>query len=216
MSQETFIAGMQSTLGRSVRVRQGQPDRGDLLEYFQAIGDLHLAVEQYTEYARSFYVHTMFVPGDRDGDVSWPGGSCDRWSEINSRPRHQSRRIIDCEGYAYLAGQLLGAAGWRVRGYQVIFRPATQTSPLDSHLVAVLEHPEDSANRLFIGTTRPSPSAVTEANRLWPGSTFDVQYGSIEPDARRAIRAATEYVEDESPREVAPMRLRRSVAPPPL
>ena len=100
MSRESFIADMQSVLGHSVRLRHGQPDRNDLIAYFCTITDRARAVELYTEYARSFYVHVMFVPGTRDDDVSWPGGSCDRWSEVVRRPRHQSQRVIDCEGYA--------------------------------------------------------------------------------------------------------------------
>lgn len=216
MSQESFIADMQATLGRGVRLQRGQPNRSDLLEYFRSLGDLSRAVERFTEYARSFYVHISFVPGSRTGDVAWPGGSCDRWSEITARPRHQSQRIIDCEGYAFLAAELLGAAGWRHLGYQVIFRPATQTAPMDYHLVAVLEHPYESANRLYVGTARPSPSAVTEASRVWPDAAFDVQYGPIASDARRAIQTAIEYLDDEAPREVVPLRQRRLVTPPPL
>jgi hypothetical protein len=174
------------------------------------------AVEAYTEYSRSFYVHIMFVPPSGSDDVAWPGGSCDRWSEIVQRPRHQSRRVIDCEGYAYLAAELLSAAGWRLLGYQVIYLQPTQTSPWDYHLVAILENPVDTTDRLFVGTAHPSPSAVTEAYRLWPEGGFNVHYGAIEPNARRAIQSASEEGADTAPREIAPMRLRRSVVPPSL
>ena len=215
MSRESFIADMQSVLGHAVRLPHGQPDRADLLAFFRTVTDRDRAVELYTEYARSFYVHVMFVPGNREGDVSWPGGSCDRWSEIVRRSRHQSQRVIDCEGYAYLAAELLSAAGWRLLGYQVIYLIATQSSPFEYHLVAVLENPSDSSNRLFIGTARPSPSAVTEGFRLWPDASFNIRYGPIEPDARRAIQSVTQDVATDTPREVAPMRQRRSVMPPP-
>jgi hypothetical protein len=215
MSRESFIADMEPVLGHAVRLPHGQPDRADLLAFFRTVADRDRAVELYTEYARSFYIHVMFVPGNRDGDVAWPGGSCDRWSEIVRRPRRQSQRVIDCEGYAYLAAELLSAAGWRLLGYQVICQLPTQSSPIDYHLVAVLENPSDSSNRLFIGTAHPSPSAVTEGFRLWPNASFNIRYGPIEPDARRAIQPVTQDVATDAPREVAPMRQRRSVMPPP-
>ncbi len=216
MSRESFISDMRTALQREIRLSNRQPDRRDVLDYFRGLHDRQRAVEIYTDYARSFYTHAMFVPGTRDGDVRWPGGSCDRWSEVVSRPRYQSQRIIDCEGFAFLASELLGAAGWRLIGYQVIYRPATQSSEMDYHLVAILNNPSDSWERIYVGTPRPSPSAITEASRIWPDAAFDVRFSEIALDARRAIRDAAESTDADAPREVAPMRRRRSVVPPPI
>ena len=216
MSRDSFISDMRTVLGRGIRLENGQPQRRDVMEYFRSLQDRHRAVESYSEYARSFYVHAMFVPGIRSDDVRWPGGSCDQWSELVRRPRRQSQRIIDCEGYAFLAAEVLGAAGWQLLGYQVLFRPATQGSEMDYHLVAVLVNSADTTERIYVGTPRPSPSAVTEANRIWPDAAFDIRYSEIAQDARRAIQNAADSSDVDAPREVAPMRRRRSVTPPPI
>jgi hypothetical protein len=216
MSRESFIADMRTALGRLIPLSHGQPSQADLRAYFQTLAsDSARALEAYQEYARSFYIHTAFVPGDRTGNVEWPGGSCDRWSELASRRRLHGQRVIDCEGYALLAAQLLAAAGWNLHGYQVIYILPTRTTSFDYHLVAVLQDPSDASRIVCIGSVRPAESAVTEAHRVWPDAAFNVRYGSVEATAQAAIDHASRQSAAGPQREVAPMRQRRSSVPPP-
>ncbi len=217
MSRESFIANLRTALGHEPVLDHGQPSQADLLAYFATMRDSATqSLAAYQEYAQSFYIHTAYVPGDRTGDVSWPGGSCDRWSELVHRRRYHGQRVIDCEGYAYVAAQLLTAAGWRLLGYQVIYLLPTQTTGFDYHLVAVLEHSGEATQQVYIGTQRPSTSAISEAFHVWPDAQFNVRYSSIEATAEAAIAFASREAAAGPQREIAPMRQRRSVVPPAL
>lgn len=216
MSRESFLADMHAALGRAPSAPGGQPGERDLVSYFTTLrNDPERALAAYHDYALSFYIHVADATGDRSADVVWPGGSCDRWSELAVRPRRHQQRIIDCEGYAYLAQELLTAAGWRLRGYQVLYLLPTRTTTFDYHMVAVLEFP-DGGRVVYIGTARISDSAVTDAHHVWPDVGFNARYGPIRPTAHDAIDEVQRLVETGPQREIAPMRQRHSVLPPPM
>jgi hypothetical protein len=215
MSRESFMAAMREALSRDVAVHRGQPTRADIIAYMRTLRDHpDRALAAYQEYVRAFYIHTEQVAGDPDADVAWPGESCDHWRELAERPRHQQRRIIDCEGYAYIAAELLTAAGWTLRGYQVLYILPAGTSGWDHHIVAILDYPGDMPRRVYIGSDRVSTSAVSEAHHVWPHGSFNARYGPVERTARGAIDEAARQIEQGPRREVAPLRGRRSMSPP--
>ena len=215
MSRASFLAAMHEALGRDARRESGQPVWTDLAVYIQTLrDDPDAALRAYREYVQAFYVHVAHARRDPGADVAWPGGSCDRWSELSERPRYQHRRIIDCEGYAYIADRLLSEAGWNRRGYQVLYVLPTGTSGWDYHIVAIMEYPGVLSQRVYIGSDRISTSAVSEAQHIWPSGSFNAHYGPVERTAQVAIDEASRQAAAGPEREVAPLRGRRSTAPP--
>ena len=216
MSRESFLADLRTALGRNVAMRPGgQPAHADVLAYFRTLsGNPERALAVYQDYVQSFYIHAAHVPNDRSGgNVDWPGGSCDRWDELVARRRHQSQRIIDCEGYAFMGAQLLQAAGWRLQGYLVIYLLPTRTTPFDYHMMSVLQSPGAQTQAVYVGSDRPSNAWVTEAHRVWPQAHFSVRASTVEDTPDAAIAAVQQEVARQGERLAAPERLRRSVAP---
>lgn len=204
---------MQAALEHAPLLSHGQPGLGDLTAYFGAFrNDPDGALNAYREYALSFYVHIMRVSTDPDADVEWPGGSCDRWSEIASRRRNQYRRVIDCEGYAFIAQQLLGAAGWSLAGYRIIYLP-TRSNPSDFHIVAVMDYPGETSRRIFIGSERVSTNWMSEANAVFPQGSSNARTTSIAPTAAQAIEEMQQQIGSGDSTELAPFRDRRSRVP---
>ena len=215
MSQESFISDMQRALGRPVQTRGGQPAAGDVRAYFRTLsGNPSQALAAYEEYAGSFMIHVAAATRGRTGDVTWPGGTCDQWSEIVSRPQdRQHRRMIDCEGYAYLAQDLLTEADWSFIGYEVIYLP-TQTEPEDFHIMAVLDSPGAQPRRVYIGHQRASDSWFSEAQRVWPGGFQNAQTVGTSPTAQAGMDRVVRRIESGAARELAPLSGRRSISPP--
>lgn len=53
--------------------------------------------------------------GDKSPTINWVNSAdADKWSDVNGKPAHNGRKIQDCEGYAYMSKELLGAAGYEV------------------------------------------------------------------------------------------------------
>ncbi|MEW5702014.1 MAG: hypothetical protein AB1792_07280 [Candidatus Zixiibacteriota bacterium] len=213
MSRESFISDMQTALARSPALRRGQPGEDDLQAYFATLrGDPDAALAAYREYAASFYVHIAHTSAGAGADVSWPGGACDRWSELVARPSHQHRRIIDCEGFAYIAAELLPSAGWTLLGYAVIYL-ATTTDPEDFHMVAVLEYPGATPRRVYIGSERTSTSWLSEANAVFPQGSVNARSTGVHDEPQDAIEEMQEEIESGAAIEVAPLTERRSHVP---
>ncbi|GAB4328342.1 MAG: hypothetical protein Kow0074_24240 [Candidatus Zixiibacteriota bacterium] len=215
MSRESFLQDMQQAIQRPVRQSGGHPNTNDLLEYFRTLrNNPNAALAAYREYAGSFMIHIESATRGRQIDVAWPGGSCDRWSEILSRPQRQHRRMIDCEGYAYLAQQLLTAAGWDFIGFEIIYLPTQQTEPEDYHIMAVLESPGEPPRRVYIGSDRISDSWFDEARSVWPGEYQNAETVGPAPTVEDGIDRVMRRVESGAAREIAPLSGRRSFSPP--
>jgi hypothetical protein len=213
MSRESFIADMEGALGRAPSLSHGQPSNDDLRAYFATLGaEPDAALAAYREYASSFYVHISRTGSGTDADVSWPGGSCDRWSELVSRPRDQHRRIVDCEGFAFIAQELLAAAGWDTVGYAVVYLPTT-TDPTNLHMVAVLEYPGDRPRRVYIGSERTSESWLSEANAVYPDGSVNARISGTAATPQEAIAEMQREIVSGEAREVAPLSGRRSRLP---
>lgn len=215
MSRQSFVSDMQEAIGRPVRWPGGHPHPDDLRAYFRTLrGRPDAALEAYREYAGSFMVHIETATRGAQIDVVWPGGSCDRWSEIVSRPRRQHRRMIDCEGYAFLAQELLTEAGWDFVGFEVIYLPTQGTEPEDYHIMAVLESPGDRSRRVYIGSQNISTSWLDEASGAWPGEYQNAETVGPAATVEEGIDRMMDRIESGRAREIAPLSGRRSFSPP--
>ncbi len=210
MSRQTFLADMSRVLETRVR---GVPSLAQLRRYFRALTP-DAALAAYQEYASSFYVHIATATGDPTADVTYPGGACDRWREVTGRRQSGGRRIIDCEGFAFIAYQLLHEAGFLQIGYQVFYL-ATRGQPTDWHLVAVLEYPGEGPD-VYIGGPTVSRRASEEINRVYPRRGHNARTAPLGDTPVEAIDNM--YHEEETGRaiELAPLGPRRRAVVPPV
>jgi hypothetical protein len=133
---------------------------GAIVEQYFASPSVHsghasdfAAMRNYNWYANHFYIHIAVSSGNPTADIVWPGseGSCNLWSEIEARPLHQGKRIIDCEGYAFIASRLFAAAGWTLDGFRIAYGGALrQSSNFAYHVAAQLTSPRSRA--ICVGT----------------------------------------------------------------
>ncbi|MEW6278295.1 MAG: hypothetical protein AB1758_06715 [Candidatus Eremiobacterota bacterium] len=77
-----------------------------------------------------------------------------RWRDVNSRPGYNGRKIQDCEGFAYMSQELLGAAGYEVT------HTNNQGADGSAHSMTVVRDPDNgqiavtSNNKTFTGDTQ--------------------------------------------------------------
>jgi hypothetical protein len=112
-------------------------------------------MSKYTWYASNFYVHVAIASGNPAADVTWPGAehSCDSWSEIQARPLNAGRRVIDCEGFAFIASRLFTAAAWTLGGFEIAYGGSVgQSSGFAYHIAARLTSP--GGRTIGVGTGR--------------------------------------------------------------
>ncbi len=210
MSRQTFLQGLNTALGTSVR---GFPSTTLVRRYFATLsGDA--AIQAYEDYASSFYVHISSVSRNPSADVTYPGGSCDRWTEVVRRRRSGPRRIIDCEGFAFIAYQLLSAAGFQQIGYQIFYLP-TPGQPTDWHMVAVLQVPR-GRQRIYIGGPQVSRRAFDEKHRVFPRRSHDARSAPIADTPGQAIANMQRDAAAGRTREIAPLPPRRPMRIPPV
>lgn len=149
-------------------------------------------------------------PDAREVETATP----DQWRDVERRPlaslaagrgEHTGRRIIDCEGYAYLSERLLGPGG---AGYEVTHVTAGDRSiagrgdPRDLHAMTRLRDPSSGAeftqsnDRTYANDFAGYQSVQTEAQRrdlgrspvFFEGATMrESQALSVEPPRRRRI-----------------------------
>lgn len=101
----------------------------------------------FDDYANSFYVHSETKGVDKGdikydpethqvGKTTYKTNSAEDWADINNqREMHtDGRRIIDCEGYAYLGQKALKAAGFSQGTYAGALRKDDPNTPADESL----------------------------------------------------------------------------------
>jgi len=163
MSRAGFIQAMNTALGTSLPASH-RPTPVQLEDYFRTFRPQNAtaALRAFRAYTSSFYVHVAHTQAGPSGNVSYPGGSCNQWSEV-FRQQVSHRHVIDCEGFSFLAATLLQFAGFAFEGYQVCWVLSTQSGQLPSswHIYAVLTR-SDGGQRVFIG----SPDAFTTRYRV--------------------------------------------------
>lgn len=90
-------------------------------------------------------------PGGTLGTVSSADAS--KWSDISKKPDHNGRKVQDCEGFAYMSQELLGAAGYQVTH-------SSNKGNEGAHSMTAVKDPDSgkqyatSNNRTFAGDTQ--------------------------------------------------------------
>ena len=107
----------------------------------------------FREYAEGFHIHPAKSSGDAAADIKYSAdktktdgvqfNTANSWKEvtkdrkINDNGVHAGKHDNDCEGYAYLSEQLLGAAGFQVKGYVT-----GQQADKNTHIMVLLQDPQ--------------------------------------------------------------------------
>ena len=125
------------------------PTEGNVDAYFASkkgkpIGEIKSAFE---DYSNSFYVHSETKGVDKGdikydpethqiGNTTYKTNTVEDWADINnSREMHtDGRRIVDCEGYAYLGQKAFKAAGFTQGTYAGALRKDDPNTPADESL----------------------------------------------------------------------------------
>ncbi len=171
------------------------PGQALMLRYFRtASAEPTQSRRMFFDYTLAFYVH---INEGRDpaattppADVSYPGGNCDRWSDITSRRSLGGRRVIDCEGFAYLGQVLLSAGGWTFDGYKFAY----QADDVNNIHIAAQLHATTYSGvaTICVGGERTNTGTMTdEARRVFQGVRFIVD-GTIyqtQAEVWTAVRA---------------------------
>jgi len=167
-----FVDEMRTALARP-SIPHSPPGRTLLREYFGHSTVLaqtaYRQCQTFYRYAGAFYVHVIEVSPGTDITYPGPGHICDRWSDFNRLGTSGNRRVIDCEGFAFLASELLPPAGWTLDGYRLAHH---RDDASDFHIAAQLSRGEEAA---FVGGPRPTAdSMANEARRAFRPEQFIV------------------------------------------
>lgn len=219
-SVDDFIEQMRTVLNET----DVDPQSGEQIRrFFSALnGRPEDALNAYVGYATLFYRHVQSV-GSSTADVVYPGGPgnnyCDSWNEVLSIASDgNGRRVIDCEGFAVMAVELLGLAGYQFRNYIIPISPSLTGNSWDGHIFVELRN---AGTSVFMGNNRTysTASGATEVIAGWsPTDAVNARYACGQT-IREAVEAAQQIIDTraEDPmsdvRVVAPLSPRCSRAP---
>jgi hypothetical protein len=150
-----------------------------------------------TAEARDAYANRAMKQGKNVVDLDITTNTPDAWSEVTTkREQHDGRAINDCEGFAYIASDLLGAAGYKTRMVAVDGGGA-----LD-HAMVVAKDPSRAGQAHVVSNERtfsPDGAVRTEkqlmdAGYQWAGGGKNARYftAATQDDAQRDMMAARE------------------------
>jgi len=212
MIKATFIAGLNAALGTSLD-NQATPSQSQVRQYLQTLHDPARAIAVYNDYASSFYVHAAASAAVPGSDVTYASGTCNAWAEITShRVLDHGRRVIDCEGFAWLANTLLGEAGFIPRGYRVLYMPSPTPGqqPTDWHIIVIMQFPigsSSSSRRVYIGGPQVSSSLGQERRRAYPSNWVNAEVAPTAMTQGQAIQNMIDHasqVDTSDPAQLGP------------
>ncbi|MFT3708429.1 MAG: hypothetical protein QM817_12315 [Archangium sp.] len=151
-SQLNFLAKMEAAQVKG----DLPPTKEQLVKYFETLkGNPKEARAAFDQFAKAFNVHVAQERQDPSADVRYGGTEKNplpptKWDDVASRKpggttEYVGKRINDCEGYAYMAQELLGAAG-----FQLSHHLTANGGPAGAHAMAVFTHPDDPAGTVTI------------------------------------------------------------------
>ena len=134
----------------NVKSLQFPPSEKNVTDYFETMkGKPIIEIKAaFKSYAEAFYVHSE-EPGVDRGDVVYSAHKYNKgnqvynsnapvsWKEVtdNREVHSDGRRIIDCEGYAYMGQKSLKAAGFDNVNFGVTVRNPNTPKSLTSHIM---------------------------------------------------------------------------------
>ncbi|GMU63426.1 MAG: hypothetical protein AMXMBFR34_51890 [Myxococcaceae bacterium] len=167
------------------------PTEAQLVQYFGTLKkDPRGAREAFAAYAEAFHVHPADA-GQGDRDIAYTKGDSrvpESWGEVTGekakgQPAHLGKHVNDCEGYAFLAETLLGAAGFTVAHHLT-----THGGPAGDHGMVSFKHPQEKGYTLtsnghvltgkderalaIEGFNQASPKPATKDLRFYTGATM--------------------------------------------
>jgi len=147
-----FLSGMQKA---GIKVSY-PPTEAQLVDYFKTLKDNPAgAREAFQNYAKDFNVHPANVYTDdydikyshtttKYNGVSYPTDAPQKWDDVVGRsplsdkfPQFVGKQMNDCQGYGFIAAELLGAAGFKVSNYVTAY-PSLHGN---SHDMVMFTHP---------------------------------------------------------------------------
>lgn len=139
------------------------PTEKQLTDYFSKLkDDPRGAREAFASYAQTFHAHPANAGKPKDFDLKYGEGASrlpDDWSEVANRPidaqaENIGKQMNDCEGFAFMAEKLLGAAGFEVQHHLT-----AHGAPAGDHAMVSFKHPSEktftvtSNDRVFTAKT---------------------------------------------------------------
>ncbi len=159
---------------------QFPPTETNVTDYFKTMKGKPISEikDAFQNYANAFYVHSEKKGVDR-GDVVYSEHKYNEgktvynshapvsWKEVtdNREVHSDGRRIIDCEGYAYMGQQIFQAAGFQNVNFGVVARKNDPNTPQNEALTD--QHIMVSGSRTIMVDGKPKTEmAVISNNRI--------------------------------------------------
>jgi hypothetical protein len=196
-SQLDFLAGMEKA---GVKPVSYPPTEKQLTDYFATLKDNPAgAREAFDSYTHAFHAHPSNAGKAKDFDLKYGDGATrvpDDWSEVANRPidaqaENIGKQMNDCEGFAFMAEKLLGAAGFQLQDHLT-----AHGAPAGDHAMVAFKHPSEktwtvtSNDKVFTAKTEregaekgfkyASGAETPKKTQFFQGKTMlDSQNGSV-------------------------------------
>lgn len=142
-SQLDFLAGMEKA---GIKPSY-PPTEKQLTDYFATMKNDPAGARQALDtYLHAFHAHPANAGKPKDFDLKYGDGATrvpDDWSEVANRPidaqaENIGKQMNDCEGFAFMAEKLLGAAGFQVQDHLT-----AHGAPAGDHAMVAFKHPSE-------------------------------------------------------------------------
>jgi uncharacterized Zn-binding protein involved in type VI secretion len=159
---------------------QFPPTETNVTDYFKTMKGKPISEikDAFQNYANAFYVHSEKKGVDRgdvvysehkykEGTTVYNSHAPVSWKEVtdNREVHSDGRRIIDCEGYAYMGQQIFQAAGFQNVNFGVVARKDDPNTPQNESLTD--QHIMVSGSRTIMVDGKPKTEmAVISNNRI--------------------------------------------------
>jgi uncharacterized Zn-binding protein involved in type VI secretion len=159
---------------------QFPPTETNVTDYFKTMKGKPISEikDAFQNYANAFYVHSEKKGVDRgdvvysehkykEGKTVYNSHAPVSWKEVtdNREVHSDGRRIIDCEGYAYMGQQIFQAAGFQNVNFGVVARKDDPNTPQNESLTD--QHIMVSGSRTIMVDGKPKTEmAVISNNRI--------------------------------------------------
>lgn len=125
------------------------PTQDQLKAYFKTLStDPKAARAAFEAYTKAFHVHPAVANNDPKADVEYGRDSIGAtppksWADVEQRDadpsgKHLAKNVNDCEGYALMAQELMGAAGFTFKEHLT-----ANGGPAGAHAMVAFTHPKE-------------------------------------------------------------------------